>query len=215
VGGFAAFQSAHRTFDGGVGKGDTDSVAFGGYASWLHKEGWYLDSVLKAQYFDTDYSSSAVHGAFSDYAFGLLLDFGRRFGFANGAFIEPEVQFNYAHIFTEDYTTTNGLRIRSEDNDILRFGLSVRAGWTFDLGGNGRLSPFVEAGVELQESTGGLVRAAYERWTPSTDGTRVNVGLGITWQLDDAQQIRFDYDAKFGDRYEKPWGVNLGYRYRF
>jgi outer membrane autotransporter protein len=221
LGGFMAFQSGHRSFLSGHGKGDTDSAALGAYATWLHRDGWFVDGVLKGQYFDSDYDVGGIgiggagHGEFRNYGLGASLEFGRRFGFGKAGYVEPGIEISYAHVFAEDYELDSGLRVLVGDSDIFRYGFGVRAGWVFDLGVRGGLSPYVKAGVERLDSLGGSVRAATERWEPVLDGVRGRVGFGISWQLDVRQQLHLDYEADFGSHYEKPWGVNAGYRLQF
>jgi outer membrane autotransporter protein len=221
LGAFAAFQSGHRSFLSGHGKGDTDSAAVGAYATWLHRDGWFLDGVVKGQYFDSDYDVGgaglgwAGHGEFRNYGFGASLEFGRRFEFGKAGFVEPGLEISYAHIFAEDYTVNSGLRVAVGDSDLFRYSLGVRVGWVFDFGSQGALSPYVKAGVERLDSLGGSVRAVSERWQPDLDEVRGRVGFGLSWQLDARQQLHFDYEADFGSHYRKPWSLNVGYRVQF
>jgi outer membrane autotransporter protein len=41
------------------------------------------------------------------------------------------------------------------------------------------------------------------------------IGAGVVWQLDESNQLHLDYEASFGDKYDKPWGLNFGYRHQF
>jgi outer membrane autotransporter protein len=47
------------------------------------------------------------------------------------------------------------------------------------------------------------------------DGVRAELGAGIIWQLNQHNQLHLDYEASFGDKYDKPWGLTAGYRYQF
>jgi hypothetical protein len=38
---------------------------------------------------------------------------------------------------------------------------------------------------------------------------------GLIWQLDADNQLHLDYEASFGDKYDKPWGLTAGYRHQF
>ncbi|MDR2845205.1 MAG: autotransporter outer membrane beta-barrel domain-containing protein [Puniceicoccales bacterium] len=215
LGGFAGYLSARRNFLGDTGgKGDTESVSAGAYAAWMQDDGWYFDGVLKGQYFDSDYDARDAHGEFKSYGVGVSFELGRQFSSANGTFIEPSLQFAYAHIFTEDFTTNTGLRVKSDDADIYRFAASVRVGKTLDFGDTGLLRPYAKAGIEHQAG-GADVRLNGATFSPNSNGTRAQVGFGVSWQLDADSQIHFDYEAAFGEKYEKPWGINLGYHRRF
>ncbi|MDR1496937.1 MAG: autotransporter outer membrane beta-barrel domain-containing protein [Puniceicoccales bacterium] len=210
------YQVSRRSFHDAFGsKGTGESIAGGTYASWLHKNGWYVDGTLKAQYFETEYDAGTDHGEFENYGIGFSLESGKRFDFDGSWFVEPSAQFAYTHIVAESYSTTNGLRVTAGDSDIYRYTAAVRAGKTFDLGERGLIQPFLRAGIEHQESDGGSIRVGGTRLIPNTDGTRLLLGVGTSWQLTPNQQIHLEYEASFGDKYDKPWGINASYRIRF
>ncbi|MDR2982530.1 MAG: autotransporter outer membrane beta-barrel domain-containing protein [Puniceicoccales bacterium] len=215
-GAFVGYQGATRRFHDGLGsKGESDSVYGGLYATWLHADGWYADGVVKAQRFHNSYDVDTDQGVFDNYGLGASIEFGKQFSFGDGWFAEPSVQFAYTHIFAESYSTRDSLRVTNGDSDIYRFAGNIRAGKTIGVGEDMLLQPYVKIGIEEQISSGGSVRIATERFEPNTDGTRGIVGVGVIWQLDSMQQIHFDYEASWGDKYDKPWGVNAGYRLRF
>jgi outer membrane autotransporter protein len=47
------------------------------------------------------------------------------------------------------------------------------------------------------------------------DGARAELGGGIVWQIDESNQLHLDYEASFGDKYDKPWGLTAGFRHQF
>jgi autotransporter-associated beta strand protein len=214
------YQSSDRTFFDAFGSdGSGESIAGGVYASWLNKDGWFADAALKAQQFSNEFDAAGDHGEFDNYGFGVAVELGKRIDLGTW-FLEPSAQFSFSHITAEDYTTAGRdgalpLRVDASDSDLLRYSASVRAGHTFDLGGQGVLEPFVRAGVEYQDSFGGRIRVAGMSFRPDLDGLRVNVGIGAAWQLTDRQQVHLEFDASYGDTYDKPWGINAGYRLRF
>jgi outer membrane autotransporter protein len=210
------YQTSRRNFHDTFGsKGEGESVAGGVYASWLHKNGWYVDGTFKAQYFDMEYDAGVDHGQFENYGLGFSLEAGKRFDFEGQWFVEPSAQFAYTHIAAENYTTRDNLSVNADDSDIYRLSAAVRAGKTFDLGVRGLIQPFLRAGLEHQESDGGTIRVGGVGLRPNTDGTRVLLGVGTSWQLTPNQQIHLEYEASFGEKYDKPWGINASYRLRF
>ncbi|MDR2981833.1 MAG: autotransporter outer membrane beta-barrel domain-containing protein, partial [Puniceicoccales bacterium] len=216
VGAFIGYQGATRRFrDAYSSKGETDSVYGGVYATWMHNDGWYADGVLKTQRFHNSYDAHTDRGVFDNYGLGVSIELGKQFDFEDGWFAEPSLQFAYTHIFSESHSTRDSLRVTAGDSDIYRFAGVVRGGKTFDIGGGMLVQPYAKIGVEEQVSSGGSIRIADQRFEPTTDGTRGIVGAGVIWQLDAAQQIHLDYEASWGDKYDKPWGINAGYRLRF
>jgi outer membrane autotransporter protein len=213
---FGGYQGATRRFRDGAGSsGNSDSVYGGLYATWIHADGWYADGVVKGQYFSNDYDAESDHGDFHNYGLGASIEFGKQWMNYDGWFIEPSVQFAYTHIFADSYNTDQGLRVKAGDSDIYRFAGSIRLGKVMEAGSWGAFQPYAKVGVEEQISDGGSVRIASEKWRPNTDGTRGILGAGVVWLLDERQQVYFDYEGAFGDKYDKPWGINAGYRVKF
>ncbi|MDR2513190.1 MAG: autotransporter-associated beta strand repeat-containing protein [Puniceicoccales bacterium] len=220
VGAFVGYQGASRNFKDGVSsKSDTQSVSVGAYLAWQHSTGWFADALLKGQHFDTDYRIEGVKGGFKNQGIGFTLRAGRRWENATRWFLEPSFQLDYTHIFTEDYSMDSGIKVKTTDMDLLRYSGSLRAGKTFELAAGRAIQPYAKVGAEYQDSSGNTVRAATAEysgsWRPSTDGTRVVLGVGVAWQWSPSQQVHFDGETAFGSKYDTPWSLNLGYRARF
>jgi len=107
--------------------------------------------------------------------------------------------------------------------DIVRFVQGARLGRVFDAGSAGLFEPAARFGVEEQTSAGGSVRLSGENKStrPTTDGIRGFAGFGVTWQLNRAStdtfshSVHLDYEATFGQKYDRPWSITAGYRARF
>lgn len=213
---FVGYQHAKRNFRDGYGSnGDTDTLTGGIYATWATNSGWYIDGVLKYQINDTEYTAATSKGETDGAAYGLSLEFGKRIEFAEKWFVEPSVQAAFLRAEGDNYALDNGLRIKTGDADIARFAANLRGGRSFEIAANSILTPYVKAGAETQFSYGGDTRIADLKVRPNTDGTRATVGIGAAWQVGSASQIWLEYEATFGDKYDRPWSINLGYRYRF
>jgi outer membrane autotransporter protein len=210
---FAGYGGADRDFHSGY-DGSTDSGYGGLYGTWIHKDGWYADAVAKGQYFNTSFDGTD-HGAYDSVGVGLSLELGRQFQFTEGWFAEPSVQVGYLHLTNDNYTTTQGMQVDLNDADILQFYGGARLGRNIKLNDKGWLQPYVKVGGLEQISSGGKVRAEGGEWRPNMDGARGVIGAGVVWQLDESNQLHLDYEASFGDKYDKPWGLNFGYRHQF
>ena len=193
----------------------------GVYATWLHDSGWYADAVGKASYLDNSFDiwsdGGKTRGDYNNWAAGASLEVGRKFQFKDGWFAEPQLQLSYVHIFGADYTTGGAqqITVSQSDADILQLRGGALFGRTITLANQGLLQPYVKVmGVE-QVSRGGRVSAQDGEWRPNYDGPRAQLGAGIIWQLDANNQLHLDYEAEFGTKFDKPWGVNAGYRYQF
>jgi outer membrane autotransporter protein len=216
VGALAGYQVSRLHFRDSLGsRGDVESAVVGAYAAWTHREGWYVDGLLKGQYFSSDFDSGSVHGSTESYGLGASLEVGRRFGLGAGWFVEPAVQVAYSRLFSDGYVLSSGLHVGLADSDVFRYVESVRLGRDFDLGSSGVLNSYVRGAVERQDSDGGGVRMSDRTFDVDTDGLRGSAGIGANWLVSERTQLYLEYEYVFGDRYERPWSVSVGYRHRF
>ncbi|MDR1497168.1 MAG: autotransporter-associated beta strand repeat-containing protein [Puniceicoccales bacterium] len=214
LGAFVGYQTLRLNQTSGFGgKSDGESAGAGAYAAW-EKHGWFATSIFKAAYSTTEYNTTAGGGEFNHYTLGFTLELGKRFDLGAAWFVESAAQFDYAHIFSETYATADGLRIQSSDSDILRFSENIRLGKTFDTK-RGKVQPSVNLGVEYQDTLGGALRLSDARFTPTADGLRAIVGTGVSWQFTASQQIQLNYEASFGEKYNRPYSINASYHVRF
>jgi outer membrane autotransporter protein len=198
--------------------GELNSYYGGLYATWLHASGFYLDATVKAASVDNDlkapYDSTQLKANYSDINLGGSLELGKKFTFADAWFIEPQFQVNYLHILAENYTA-GPLTISAQDLDALQLRIGSVFGRTINLTNSGALQPYIKiSGVETI-SSGGAIRNGYQHIRANTDGARAELGGGLIWQLDTNNQLHLDYEASFGDKYDKPWGLTAGYRHQF
>ncbi|MDR1304375.1 MAG: autotransporter outer membrane beta-barrel domain-containing protein, partial [Verrucomicrobiales bacterium] len=107
------------------------------------------------------------------------------------------------------------LTISAQDLDALQLRIGSLFGRTIKLTNSGALQPYIKvSGVETI-SSGGTIRNGYQSTRANTDGARAELGAGLIWQLDANNQLHLDYEASFGDKYDKPWGLTAGYRHQF
>jgi outer membrane autotransporter protein len=198
--------------------GELNSYYGGLYATWLHSSGFYIDATFKAASVNNDlkapYGNTQLTASYSDVNLGGSIEIGKKFTFSDAWFIEPQFQVNYLHILAEDYQA-GPLTISAQDLDALQLRIGSLFGRTINLTNGGALQPYVKiSGVETI-SSGGAIRNGYQHTRANTDGARAEFGGGIIWQLDANNQLHLDYEASFGDKYDKPWGLTAGYRHQF
>ncbi|MDR1146370.1 MAG: autotransporter-associated beta strand repeat-containing protein [Verrucomicrobiales bacterium] len=218
---YGGYGQSSLDFRGLAASAESNSYQGGVYATWLHEAGWYADLVGKAAYLDNSFEvydqGGRNRGEYNNWAAGAALELGRKIQLPGQWFIEPQAQAGYAHVFGSDYATQGGnsIKVSQGDADILQVRFGSLFGKLIRLHGVSLLQPYVKVmGVE-QFSSGGTVRADDGRWRPNYDGLRAQLGAGLIWQLDEQNQLHLDYEAEFGDKFDKPWGVNAGYRYQF
>jgi outer membrane autotransporter protein len=223
VGGFVGYGRIDRALRNSFGsEANTDTYLAGLYAIGQHESGWWADLIAKGQYADHqlsawDASRNHMTADYGNWAGGVTLDVGKKFDFAQGWYVEPSLSAGYAHLSGSDYTTggANIFNVSISDADLFQFRVGVAFGRTLKLKNNGVLQPYLKvAGVE-QLSTGGKLTASGDEWRPNFDGARAEIGGGLIWQLNADHQLSLDYEASFGDKFDKPWGLTASYRYLF
>ncbi|MDR1304195.1 MAG: autotransporter outer membrane beta-barrel domain-containing protein [Verrucomicrobiales bacterium] len=198
--------------------GEINSYYGGLYATWLHSSGFYIDATFKAASVDNDlkapYGNTQLTASYSDVNIGGSIEIGNKFTFTDGWFVEPQFQVNYLHILAEDYTA-GPMSLKAQDLNALQLRIGSLFGRSIKLTNGGALQPYVKvSGVETI-SSGGAIRNGYQHTRANTDGARAELGAGLIWQLDTNNQLHLDYEASFGDKYDKPWGLTAGYRHQF
>lgn len=215
---YMGMGKADRSFNG-FGKGDTDSIRGGLYASYMDRSGWYLDVVGQVSQYEHSFKSISTYGdiargKYKQYAGGLSVEAGRQFMQDNGWFVEPQVQLSYARIQGKNYTAEGfipvDVRIESQDTWQARAG--ARLGKNLPLGCC-VFQPYVRGAVAGLWSNGGYVHTSDGMSRRAAmDGARMELGAGINWDMSRCGQIYVDYEYTRAERYETPWKVNVGYR---
>jgi outer membrane autotransporter protein len=207
---------------GYANSGELGGYYTGVYGTWLHESGWYADVAAKAQHFDhhfdaRDMSNNRTTADYESWGLGASLELGRKFKFRAGWFIEPQLQASYAHFTNSGYWTggANRFAVNISAADVVQLRAGGLFGRTLRLAGGGFLQPYLKVSGVEQISAGGKLRATGGEWRQNLDGARAEIGAGIIWQLDENNQFHIDYEAAFGDKYDKPFGINFGYRHQF
>jgi outer membrane autotransporter protein len=76
-----------------------------------------------------------------------------------------------------------------------------------------RWTPYGKLGVVKVDSQGGEIRAGNRAFTPGFDGWRAEFGIGAAYRVGEDGQLYIDYEYGRATAYERPWSLNLGYRY--
>jgi outer membrane autotransporter protein len=216
LGGFASCLSAHRVFRDALGsRGDTDAWGVGGHALLMHKSGLYGAVTGRFQRFENGFDTSGDTADWLNHAAGAGVEAGWHIALDGGFFVEPSVQGDYAHVFSETYSTARRLRVLCGDSDIIRVAGAVRAGKSESLGGWGVFQRYVRAGIYQQESYGGSVRVGGFRQRPRSDGLYAVGGAGVAWQITPRVRLHAEYETAFGEKLERPWSVNAAVRVSF
>lgn len=217
LGWVAGVGRADNTFAAG-GNGASDSFYLGAYGSWLKDDGSYLDIVGKHNWFRHSFSAPLLGGgsdsaAYNTNGFGLSVETGKRIERGNGVFVEPQVELAALWSEGKNYFTSNGLYVSAPATTSLQLRLGAAFGKKTAITGGG--SRQVYGKLSWVEELAGRSRTTVDTLSvdSSLKGGRLVLGLGF---MEDTakRQLYLDFETATGKTTSKPWGVNLGCRWK-
>ncbi|WP_165939590.1 autotransporter outer membrane beta-barrel domain-containing protein [Pseudomonas vancouverensis] len=215
----AMVGSAHSDLDFGAGSsGDVDSKMGGVYATWIDDSGLYLDSVLKYSHFDNDIKSvtnvgEAVKGSDSTHGLGMDVEVGKRYNLEKGWFVEPQLELTAIKSQGSKYTTSNGLKVKSDDIDSLQSRVGALFGRNIHLDNGMQAQPYLKASYVTEHAGASDVNVNGYKLKADLPGNRAEVGFGTILQVSEHSKISLDAEYSKGHDIEEPYGINVGYRY--
>jgi len=214
----AGVGRADNTFAAG-GSGDTDSFYLGAYGSWLRDDGSYVDIVGKHNWFRNRFTAPVLGGgsdsaAYRNKGFGLSVETGKRFERGGGVFFEPQAELAALWSQGGNYTTANGLAVRAPAVTSLQMRIGAVFGKKTAVAGGG--SREVYGKLSWVQELAGRYRTVIDDVSQDSSlrGGRLVAGLGFMEDTD-KRQLYLDVETAWGKRTDKPWGVNLGCRWKF
>lgn len=217
VGGMVGTARADLDFGEGA-SGAIDSRMFGVYATYLHDNGVYVDSVLKYSRFDNDIKTpsnlgESVKGSYNTNGIGADVEIGKRIALEDGWFVEPQLEVTATRTQGASYTASNGLRVRTDDLDSLQSRVGSLFGRSLQLGSGMQAQPYVKASYVTEHAGSSKVRVNGNSFEAKLPGNRMELGFGGVLQVSDKSKISLDAEYAKGNDIEQPFGVTLGYRY--
>ena len=90
------------------------------YATLLNRDGKFTDVVLKQSRLHDKFDvrnkkgNLSQHGDYSNWGASLSGQYGRRFDLDDKFFVEPSVQLTFGRVSSEDYTTSEGVKVEQD-----------------------------------------------------------------------------------------------------
>ncbi|AKM32511.3 hypothetical protein AB870_04635 [Pandoraea faecigallinarum] len=218
VGGMFGTSTSQLKFNNGS-RGTIDSHTVGAYATWLGNNGYYFDGVLKYNRFGSELDvrmsdGMRSKGDFVNHGVGLSAEVGRKIEFGNRWFIEPFGQVTGMWANGSDFTLDNGMHAKTSSTKSLLGTIGMHFGKTFETA-KGTFQPYGKLALTQEFVRSNSVRVNGIELQQDISGTRVEVGAGLAAQMTKNLQAYADASYSLGKRLDKPWGVNVGVRYRF
>lgn len=218
-----AFHSAMGDVDYHHGDGDMRSYGGSLYAGWAGSKGHYMDYVLSYSHYNNKYNiyhdgMKAADADYSDHAWMVSAEYGRKFDMGGEWFIEPQSQLVYGKSGGSDYTLSNGVKVHDDGEDSLIGRLGFRLGKSFATPkGQEPNQIYVKFNV-LHEFSGDWDMALWgtdASYYQHCDGgdTWYTFGLGGKVSLTDNTVLYGDVEKSFGGDVTTKWQFNAGLRF--
>ncbi|WP_418555276.1 autotransporter outer membrane beta-barrel domain-containing protein [Phascolarctobacterium faecium] len=196
--------------------------SFSLYGIWTTGSGAYTNVTARVGNFSTDLESYGDYpdkASYKQHAYSLSVEYGKRFDFEAGFFVEPQAQFTLGRLAGIDYTTDRGVtgRIDGMNSAIGRIGFVM--GQKIENGSDIYLKADLlhefagERDLQLTSDAGGT----NDILTKHNDygDTWFELGLGGNVRISRTGNFYGEVTRGFGGDINKKWSVNGGLRFTF
>ncbi len=221
---FTGYALSHMNGDVSYssGSGDTESTMFGIYGSYLGEKGHFADLIVKygrlKNSFSTTANSVLYQGDNSANGLNMSLEYGYHQELKDNWYLEPQVELNYGHINSSDYTMKmNGAAGATVSNGAMdsligRIGVNI-----------GRKTPTgnIYAKLSLAREFAGDVALTTKYGTYSNNSsdsmkdTWLEYGIGFNSKINKTSNLYGEISRTTGNKAVDKWKANIGYRHSF
>ena len=201
--------------------GDTKSMGYNLYGSWLGRENNdYVDVIVKygtldKKYAGLDDNNVFVTGDYDKKLFSVAAKYGRRITRDDGWYYEPSIGLTWGRIGSADFTDSQGINIHADSST------SKMATLGMQVGKNIQGTEFYGL-FQVRHDFDGKMHVS----VPGSDlpgssvyddmgGTWYKVGIGAARKINKNNSFYMDIEKDFGNKVKKPYAIGAGYRYTF
>lgn len=199
--------------------GTINSYSLGVYTTWQHKSGIYVDGVVKANHFRSDYDASFNEGKTSANSntsgIGFSVETGKYFEKEN-YFIEPYAMVAAFRGQGADYRYSNEMSIKADAARSFSGELGATFGKNFVPENGTQIKPYIRVALNHEFLKNGDVELNKQgKRTNDMSGTTGKYGIGVDAKLNDNWAIYGEFNYANGSKQETPYSGFLGVNYRF
>lgn len=201
-------------------KSDVDSYSLGLYASYIKDNGFYLDALVKGNYFDSESSvrfnmNNIANTSFKQKGIGSAFEIGKQTNF-NHSFITPYARIEYFSAKNKELKMTNGMKVKLGNDKSLKAEAGVKAGYTFDIGEKSTLTPYIKASFEnefINDNT--VLINDTVKLKNDYSGSMGNYRVGLDARINKNTSLYTEASYSKGSMIESPLNINAGVRVFF
>ena len=211
---------AKNTCDTGI-IGDTKSMGYNLYGSWLGRENNdYVDVIVKygtldKKYAGLDDNNVFVTGDYDKKLFSVAAKYGRRITRDDGWYYEPSVGLTWGRIGSADFTDSQGIKIHADSSTTKMATLGMQVGKNIqgtEFYGLFQVRHDFDGKMHVNVPGSDLPGSSvYD----DMGGTWYKVGIGAARKINKNNSFYMDIEKDFGNKVKKPYAIGAGYRYTF
>ncbi|AQX27827.1 MULTISPECIES: BafA family autotransporter [unclassified Bartonella] len=220
VGGFGSYDQARIAHArGGVSNMDTYSV--GAYATYFDNQGWYLDSVLKYNYYKNNLKTIStsgldIKGDYNQWALGTSFEAGYHFEAAQDTWIQPYTQLIGIHVKGEEIRLSNKMTGDMKRSTSVRSAVGLSIGHKFNLNSDTHLMTYITAAWlrEYIDNNSTTINKQH-KFTTDLSGDTGKLGIGLNSFVGENLSLYAETYYLKGQKVKQSLQGILGLRYSF
>ena len=219
LGAFMGYSHSHIGFDRG-GHGSVGSYSLGGYASWEHESGFYLDGIVKLNRFESNVagkmsSGGAANGSYHSNGLGGHIETGMRFTDGNWN-LTPYASLTGFTADNPEYHLSNGMGSKSVDTRSIYRELGATLSYNMRLGNGMEVEPWLKAAVRKEFVDDNRVKVNNDgNFVNDLSGRRGIYQAGIKASFSSSLSGHLGVGYSHGAGVESPWNAVAGANWSF
>ncbi|MCZ2328571.1 autotransporter outer membrane beta-barrel domain-containing protein [Bartonella sp. F02] len=220
IGGFGGYDQAHIVHERG-GVSNMGIYSLGAYVSYFDNNGWYLDSVLKYNYYQNNLKAVStngidIQGNYEQRAVGTSFEAGYRFTTEQGTWVQPYAQVALLKAEGKNIKLSNDMVGDISPATSLRNEVGLSIGHEFSLSMNNLLTAYATV-AWLRENVNdnyAVLNKGYKFVTDLSDNAG-KLGVGLRSSVNEKLVFYMEANYVKGQKRKQSFQGVLGLRYSF
>ncbi|WP_336279053.1 BafA family autotransporter [Bartonella sp. CB175] len=220
IGGFGSYDQARVAHARG-GTSGIKSYSIGTYVTYFDHSGWYLDGVIKYNYYQNNLQAvstngSAIKGDYNQWAVGTSFETGYRFKMAESSWMQPYAQLTWLQVDGKEIKLSNRMIGNMGRSTSLRSEVGLSIGYEFGSGSNTPSMAYI-TGAWLRENIDKNHTTINKEHKFITDlsGNAGKLGIGLSSFINDKLSFYVEANYAKGHKIKQSLQGILGVRYSF
>ncbi|EJF91616.1 BafA family autotransporter [Bartonella taylorii] len=220
IGGFGSYDQVRIAHIRG-GDSDISSYSVGTYATYFDNRGWYMDGILKYNYYRDNLKAIstnglAIQGNYNQWAIGGAFEIGCRFEPAQSTWMQPYVKLTGLQAQGRKIKLSNGMTGDISPLTSFRSEVGLTAGHEFIFGAETSLTAYITA-AWLRENVNNNHTTINNQYKFITDlsGNAGKLGIGLNSFVNEKLTLYAEAHYLKGHKIKQSLQGILGLRYSF